>query len=149
MKNKILIAATILLLISIFIYFKMKKTYDENISFGSETFHRILIDSLKINNEDNIYWFKYNTGVLGYVGDFISIENQSSKIDSSNALLMSDCILKIDTIKNDSIFLYVSNLNHRFFKPHSRYKFVFLQAKNYYDTQSKRKELLLNLDEKK
>jgi hypothetical protein len=110
----------------------------------SEGFDRILIDSMKVDEINNIYWFKYNTGVHGYVGDYISVNNSSKQIDSVTSVLKSSYILKIDTIRDDSIFIYLSTLDYQMLNK-SKYKLVFLTPSSYHDAY--KRQLLINLDD--
>lgn len=105
---------------------------------------RILIDSMRIDEDNNVYWFKYNTGVHGYVGDYISVNNNRKQIDSVTAVYKSSYITKIDTIRNDSIFIYVSTVDYQVIK-NSKYKFVFLTPSSYYDAY--KKQLLIHIDD--
>lgn len=109
----------------------------------SEGYHRILIDSIKVDNETSLYWFKYNTGVHGYVGDFISINKNSSQIDSAGALIKSFYIEQIDTFRNDSIFIYSSKNEYELINQ-SKYNIIFLTPKSYWDIN--KSQLLINLD---
>jgi hypothetical protein len=148
-KKSLMIVGVLFFIILIFIIYRtLKKDVDVEILVTKSDYHRILIDSIKINNQDNIYLFKYNTGVFGYLGDFISIRKTSQEIDSSNSILKSDYILKIDTVKNDSIFIYLSNMDYQLLNASQKYKFILLKSKTYYDSKPNREPLMINLDKR-
>lgn len=109
-------------------------------SFG---YHRILLDSMRIDDTNNIYWFKYNTGVHGYVGDYIAVSSNSNKIDSVNALLKSSYIEQIDTVRNDSVFIYLSQHGYQLINK-SNYKIIPLTPESYWDIS--KPQLYINLD---
>ncbi len=118
------------------VFFDLKP--DESIGY-----HRILIDSMKIDDKSNLYWFKYNTGVHGYVGDYLSINESSHQIDSTTAIIKSSYITEIDTVRNDSVLIYLSKIEYELIN-NTKHKIIFRTPKSYWDVN--KPTLLINLD---
>lgn len=143
MKKRILLIISIVLLAFIAFIFVVQSTLYELKPDESIGYHRILIDSMKIDDKSNLYWFKYNTGLYGYVGDYLSINESSHQIDSATAIIKSSYISEIDTVRNDSILIYLSKIEYELIN-NTKHKIIFRTPKSYWDVN--KPALLINLD---
>lgn len=143
MKKRILLIISIVLLAFIAFIFVVQSTLYELKPDESIGYHRILIDSMKIDDKSNLYWFKYNTGVYGYVGDYLSINESSHQIDSATAIIKSSYISEIDTVRNDSILINLSKIEYELINK-TKHKIIFRTPKSYWDVN--KPALLINLD---
>jgi len=124
MKRKTFLLLFLVLTFLLLGYFCFIKNYSffdyEN---NSNEDYRVLIDSLKLQNAQTLYWFKYEAGLSTNTESFIAISNRICDISNKNALVRGDLIKGIDTVKNDSIFI-VSMDSLAILNASSEYKFI-------------------------
>lgn len=101
----------------------------------------VLIDSLKINNLETLYWFKYEGGISTSTVSYMTVSDNPCNISKDNAIITGDLIYRIDTVKNDSIFI-VTQLGFKILRLSPQYKFIsedFSYDKKYKAIQLKKK----------
>lgn len=108
---------------------------------------RVLIDSVKLNNDETLYWFKYGEITGSTSVSYMAIEKKACNISDKNAIIKGDLIYRIDTIRNDSIFV-ISRLGLQVIKTHSKYKFIdrkFSYDEHYKDKGLKKEVSITNI----
>ncbi|TAM92955.1 MAG: hypothetical protein EPN39_21190 [Chitinophagaceae bacterium] len=83
----------------------------------------VLIDSLKINNLETLYWFKYEGGISTSTVSYMAVSDNPCGISKDNAIIAGDLIYRIDTVRNDTIFI-ISRLGFTVLRQNSTYKFI-------------------------
>jgi hypothetical protein len=105
----------------------------------------VLIDTLRIKGSQTLYWFKYEGGVSTSTISYMTISDSPCNISRNGAIITGDLIYRIDTIRNDTIFI-VSRLGFTLLHPNSTYKFVNEDFSYYNEYKPKhlKRELLLS-----
>lgn len=83
----------------------------------------VLIDTVRIDDAKTLYWFKYEGGINSSTISYMTISDNPCDISKNNAIITGDLIYRIDSVKNDSIFI-VTQLGFKILRPNSQYKFI-------------------------
>jgi hypothetical protein len=84
--------------------------------------NRVLIDSIRINNSQNLYWFKIESGIGSSSVSFISISKTLCEVNKTNALIKGDLIYQVN-YHNDTIRI-TSRLGFKILRKYGKYKFI-------------------------
>lgn len=111
--------------------------------FSSENI--ILIDTVRIKKSHTLYWFKYEGGISTSTISYMTISDNPCNISKNNAFITGDLIYRIDTVRNDTIFI-ISRLGFTVLRPNSTYKFVNENFSYYekYKPKHLKKEMFLS-----
>jgi hypothetical protein len=113
----ILIAVFVLITVTIYVYSDMYQDME------TSSDNRVLIDSIKLDNAENLYWFKLESGIGNSSVSFISIAKNACEVNKDNAIIKGDLIYQVNCYNDDTIVV-TSRLNYETLKPFSKYKFV-------------------------
>ena len=114
---------------------------------GPSNDDRVLMDSVKLNNHETLYWYKYE--LIGHTNvSYMSIVPNVCQVSrEKNALIEGDLIYRIDTIRNDSIFI-ISRSGFKILHPNPAYQFIdqrFSFEEQYREKGFKKEVLISNI----